>query len=695
MLYTFGDDYTLDPVGYEGREHGRPARPAAAGVRFGGLLRSASRPDGDQGGVARAALARAVRDRRLVNLLCGAGPQSPGRYRDRLQRSIQTVRRRKAPLHCPRHHSAASGARRAVPLPDPPKPPVGSSLDLAAAVAAPAAGQAAGPSAESPAPGPPAAERRQLTVLFCDLVDSTQLAGHRDPKTGARSCAPTNRPAPRSSNASTALSRSGSAMGSSCIWAGRRPMKTNALRAVRTGLGLLEAMGPLNTAAGPRARSLPVRTGIHTGLVVVGDMGGGGRQERLALGDNPTLRLASRDLATPNTVVISAATFRLVEGYCTVEDLGPQTLKGVTTPQQVYRVVGVSCGAEPPGDRCRHRPHALDRPGRGCGARCATAGRRAGTARGRWCCWCGEAGIGKSRLVEELTAHVRGEGARRMLFRCSPYHTHSASSGDCPPPATPTLAPGRGPRSPGDHTGAGAAAVWLRPPGRRPPFAALLAVPLPEHYPPLMLSPQRQQQQTQEALVAWLLAEAERQPALAVWEDLHLAAPSSLDFLSVLIEQTPTAPLLTPARWPPPVCPALARAPACDPAHAPPLPPARRSRRGEGTSRAAHRFPPEVVQQIVAKTDGVPLFVEELTKTIVESGLLRETAERYELEGPLARARHSHDLARRTDGPLGSAGHCQRPGAAGRHHWSPVCLCPPPRGCPTRRGDGTGGSWDS
>jgi predicted ATPase len=162
----------------------------------------------------------------------------------------------------------------------------------------------------------------------------------------------------------------------------------------------------------------------------------------------------------------------------------------------------------------------------------------------------------------------------------------------------------------------------------------LLSVPLPERYAPLTLSPQQQQQQTQEALVAWLLTEAERQPVLAVWEDLHWADPSSLDFLSVLVEQTPTAPLLT----------LLAYRPEFDPPW-----PARshvtrltlpRFTRPQTEAMVLHRaggkrLPAEVVQQIVAKTDGVPLFVEEWTKALVESGALKATAERYELMGSL------------------------------------------------------------
>jgi predicted ATPase len=168
-----------------------------------------------------------------------------------------------------------------------------------------------------------------------------------------------------------------------------------------------------------------------------------------------------------------------------------------------------------------------------------------------------------------------------------------------------------------------------------PLLAALLSVPLPEaRYAPLQLSPQRQRQKTLEALLAWLLAEAERQPTLAVWEDLHWADPSSLEFLGLLIDQTPTARLLTLL--------------TCRPEFRPPWSP--RSyfiqltpgRLGRAQVEAmvermtsGKALPAEVVQQIVAKTDGVPLFVEELTKAILESGLLREREDRYELLAPI------------------------------------------------------------
>jgi predicted ATPase len=168
-----------------------------------------------------------------------------------------------------------------------------------------------------------------------------------------------------------------------------------------------------------------------------------------------------------------------------------------------------------------------------------------------------------------------------------------------------------------------------------PLLAALLSVPLPEaRYAPLSLSPQRQRQKTLEVLLAWLVAEAGRQPTLAVWEDLHWADPSTLEFLSLLINQGPIARLLTLL--------------TCRPEFYPPWSPRpyftqlTLGRLGRVQIEAmieritgGKALPAEVVQQIVAKTDGVPLFVEELTKAILESGLLREHADRYELTGPL------------------------------------------------------------
>jgi predicted ATPase len=167
-----------------------------------------------------------------------------------------------------------------------------------------------------------------------------------------------------------------------------------------------------------------------------------------------------------------------------------------------------------------------------------------------------------------------------------------------------------------------------------PLFAALLALPPPERYPALALSPQQQQQQTQEALLVWLLEEAERQPVLMVWEDLHWADPSTLEWLGLCMDQAPTARLLALL-----TCRPEFRAPWAMRPHLTQLTLSRVTRpQGEAmVTRVAggEALPGEVTQQIVAKTDGVPLFVEELTKMVLESGLLQEREDHYELTGPL------------------------------------------------------------
>jgi predicted ATPase len=167
-----------------------------------------------------------------------------------------------------------------------------------------------------------------------------------------------------------------------------------------------------------------------------------------------------------------------------------------------------------------------------------------------------------------------------------------------------------------------------------PLFAALLSLPAPADYPPLHLSPQRHKQQTQAALIAWLVAEAERQPVLAVWEGLHWADPSTLEFLGLFLEQAPVARMLTLLTHRPEFHPPWATR-----SHSTSLTVSRltRSQVEEmvGWVTGGKRLPAAVVEQIVAKTDGVPLFVEELTKMVLESALVRETEGGYVLSGPL------------------------------------------------------------
>ena len=399
----------------------------------------------------------------------------------------------------------------------------------------------------------------------------------------------------------------------------------DAQRAVRAGLGILDAMRALRAQlAHDKGVRVALRLGIHTGLVVVGAMGSGDRQEQLALGETPNIAARLQGLAAPDTLVLSAATYRLVQGYFVCQDLGLHTLKGVDQPMAVYQVLQESA-AQSRLDVAATRgltPLVGREEEVGLLLRRWTQSQ---DGLGQVVLLSGEAGIGKSRLVEVLRERVEREGCTRMTFRCSPYYQQSAlhpvieqvqrllqlHRDDTPEIKLAKLEQAlQASRFALDEV--------------VPLLAALLSIPLPEaRYAPLHLSPQRQRQKTLEVLLAWLLAEAERQPTLAVWEDLHWADPSTLEFLSLLIDQIPTARLLV-------LC-------TCRPEFRPPWSP--RSyltqltlgRLGRAQVEAmteritgGKALPEEVVQQVVAKTDGVPLFVEELTKTILESGLLRE-----------------------------------------------------------------------
>jgi predicted ATPase len=247
----------------------------------------------------------------------------------------------------------------------------------------------------------------------------------------------------------------------------------------------------------------------------------------------------------------------------------------------------------------------------------------------------GEAGIGKSRLVEVLRERAYSEGATRITFRCSPYHQNSAlypvidhlqrflhwHRDDTPEVRLDKLEQAL-------HTSHLPLAEVM------PLFAALLSVPLSEHYPPLHLTLQLRRQKTQEALVAWLLEEAERQPVLAVWEDLHWVDLSTLDVLSLVLEQVPTARMLNLLTYRPGF-----RPPWATRSHLTQVTLGRLGRpqvEAMLTSLTSGKaLPADVVEQVLAKTDGVPLFVEELVKMILESRLVWEDAGHYVLTAPL------------------------------------------------------------
>jgi class 3 adenylate cyclase len=399
-----------------------------------------------------------------------------------------------------------------------------------------------------PAPTRPApdAERRQLTVLFCDLVGSTQLSGQLDPEDLRMVVR-----AYQEAAAEVIQSYAGHIaqyLGDGLLVYFGYPTahEDDARRAVHASLGIVQAIATLNTRLGVQYDvQLAVRLGIHTGPVVVGVMGGGGRTEHLALGETPNIAARLQNLAPANAVVISPATARLVQGTFALEDMGIHSLHGVADPMTVSGVRGLL--ATPSHDEEFLTPAVPVLVGRE---------EESGLLRRRWeqskaglgqvVLVSGEAGIGKSALVEALRAQVRAEGLRRLAFRCSPYHTNSALY-----PVITHLehllqfAPDDPPSTRLAKLEAGLQPYDLPLAEVVPPLAGLLSVPLPaERYAPLTLTPQQQKQQTLDTLVAWLAAEAERQPMLVAWEDLHWADPTTLEVLGLVIEQAPTVPML-------------------------------------------------------------------------------------------------------------------------------------------------------
>ena len=487
------------------------------------------------------------------------------------------------------------------------------------------------------APPPPEAERRQLTVLFCDLVDSTRLASQLDPEELRQVVQ-----AYQATCAKVIARFEGHIaqyLGDGLLVYFGYPLahEDDAQRAVRAGLGIIEAMGQLHTSLGPeREVHLAVRLGIHTGLVVVGDVGGGARQEQLALGETPNVAARLQGLAAPNTLVISAATFQLLGGFFACQPLGTPLLKGLAQPLAVYRVLYESMA--------RSRLEAASSTGW-----TPLVGREQeiGVLLERWAqvkdglgqvvLLSGEAGIGKSRLVQVLTDQVAAEPRAWLTpCQCSPYHQHTALYPLIDLLERVVLRFDRE-ESPQQKVGKleGFLVQYGLPLAEAVPLcAALLSLPLPADYAPVTVSPEQQKQQTLHALLTILLRIAAQQPVLFVMEDLHWVDPSTLELLSLLVDQGPTARILTLFTFRPDFSP-----PWTGRAHLTQLTVNRLPRRQavEVIRQVAHGkvLPAEVVEQIVAKTDGVPLFVEELTKMVLESGLLQERDERYALTGPL------------------------------------------------------------
>ena len=539
---------------------------------------------------------------------------------------------------------------------------------LLKAAAALAAGHApAPPAAVAPVPrdaAPDAAERRQLTVMFSDLVGSTALSARLDPE-DMREVIRAYQDA-----CSGAIARYdgfvAKFMGDGVLayFGFPRAHEEDAERAVRAGLDIAAAVAKLDTRAN---ETLKVRIGVATGVVVVGDLvGQGSAQEQAVVGDTPNLAARLQGLAEPGCVVIAESTRRLLGGTFELAPLGPQSLKGFDAPVPAWTVLreaenvsrfeaSRSHGLTPFVGREHEVALLLDR------------WRDSSEGEGQVALISGEAGIGKSRILAALRERVADEPHVRMRYQCSPHHVNDAFY-----PITSQIwhaagfVSGESPASRLDKLETMIARSGLEAKDIAPLLAALLSISFEGRYPALEMAPSEQKERTIAALLALLEGLTKNVPVLALLEDAHWIDPTSLDVFSRLVDRLPgLRALLVITSRPEFAAPWVGRA------HVASLQLSRFGRRqalamvaGVAGGKA---LPVEVLDEIVAKTDGVPLFVEELTKTVLESGLLREQNGAYVLDRALTPLAIPSTLQRLADGAARSprAGQGNRPSRSG------------------------------
>ena len=475
-------------------------------------------------------------------------------------------------------------------------------------------------------------ERRHLTVLFCDLVGSTALAINFDPEELSDvirrfqdTCAAVIK------HFDGYIARY---MGDGLLVYFGYPQahEDDPERAARAGLAIVVNVGQLLL---PSGEPLQVRVGIATGLVVVGEtIGEGAAQEQVVFGETPNLAARLQQSAAPNSVVVAASTHQLLGGMFVCGDLGLVEVRGKSTPVAAWRVIG-ECVVESRFEATRSerltqfvgRQEELDQ--------LLTFWHEAKRGAGQLVLLCGEPGIGKSRISNTLLASIAEEPHIKIRYQCSPYHTNS--------PFFPVInqleRAARFERGDSPNTKLDKLEAVLSQAGDASLadahlYAALLSIPSGTRYPASKLTPHRQKEVTIEALTRQLLGLARSRPVVFLIEDVHWIDDTTLETVSRSISSIKTAPVLLLITFRPEFLP-----PWLDQTHVTMLRLNRLRREQVGAMiidvAGGKELPPELYDQIISKTDGVPLFVEELTKTILESGHLRAAGDRYIAIAPL------------------------------------------------------------
>jgi class 3 adenylate cyclase/predicted ATPase len=474
------------------------------------------------------------------------------------------------------------------------------------------------------------AERRQVTVMFSDLVGSTALSARMDPEDLREVIS-----AYQKAVADT-VQRSGGFvakyMGDGILVYFGYPQahEDDAERAVRAGLELIQAVGGLKASA-----LLQTRVGIATGLVIVGDLiGSGEAQERGIVGETPNVAARLQSFAEPNTVVIAESTRKLLGNLFDLQDLGAQDLKGIAEPVRAWAALRPSA--------IESRFEALrvaTTPLVGRDEEVALLMRRWEQAKagdGQIVLISGEPGIGKSRIAETVAERLATEPHIRLRYFCSRHHEDSALH-----PAISQLerAAGFQREDTAEQRLDKLEALLLKGANdleeAAPLIADLLSISTGDRYPVLELTPQKRKERTLTALVTQLEGLSRREPVLMVYEDVHWSDPTTRELLDLLIDRVSGLRVLVIITFRLEFNPPWVGRPHVTLLTLSRLPPRQRA---EMITRVTggKALPKEIADQIIDRTDGVPLFIEELTKSVVESGLVTEAGDRYAVTGPAA-----------------------------------------------------------